>query len=74
MEEEITSGKEDLMLAHLIKQDLYDLSVEDLSERITNMEAEIARCRQLIDKRGSSRQAAESLFKSRGLKALRQIK
>ena len=64
MDEEISTGIDDLSLGYLLKQDLYDLSVEDLKDRIENMRTEIVRCQALIEKRGSSMAAAESLFKS----------
>lgn len=64
MDEEVSIGKEDLLLGYLAKQDLYDLSVDDLNERISAMEEEINRCRVLIDTRGDTKQAAENLFKS----------
>lgn len=56
--------KTDLSLAFLCKQDISDLSVGDLEERITAMREEISRCESAIKARGSSKSAAESLFKS----------
>ncbi len=64
MDDEISIGKEDHALGYLAKQDLYDLSIDDLKERIENMQQEIKRCETLIEKRGSSIAAAESLFKT----------
>ena len=64
MESELPTPKADLSLDGLIKQDLSDLSVDDLKERIANLRAEITRCEALIEARGSSLAAAESLFKS----------
>ena len=58
------TAKPDLALAGLAKQDLSDLSVDDLQERIENMRAEITRCEELITARGSTRAAADALFKS----------
>ncbi|MEO0399874.1 MAG: DUF1192 domain-containing protein [Pseudomonadota bacterium] len=64
MEEDRPTEKPDFILSGLKKQDLYDLSVEDLEARIENLAAEIDRCRALVGDRSSSRAAAESLFKS----------
>lgn len=50
-------------LAALAKEDLTLLGIEELEERITALEGEIARIRdQLVKKRGSL-SAAEALFK-----------
>ncbi len=49
--------------AHEIGMDLDRLSVDDLTDRIAQLEAEIARLRQAIDKRSSSRATADSVFK-----------
>jgi len=54
----------DLLLAFIAKQDLSDLSVGDLEDRIGHMREDIARCEVEIAARGSTRSAAESLFKS----------
>lgn len=54
----------DLTLARIGKQDLYTMSVGDLEERITSLKAEIARCEKALSERGSTRAAAEKLFKS----------
>jgi len=64
VDEEVVTGKDDLMLGYLVKQDLYDLSVDDLKERISAMEAEITRCKKLIETRGNIKAAAENLFKT----------
>lgn len=53
----------DLTLSRIGKQDLYSMSVGDLEERIASLKAEIARCEQALSERGSSRAAAENLFK-----------
>ena len=53
----------DLTLGKIGKQDLYALSIGDLEERIASLRAEIARCEQAIKDRGSSKAAAESIFK-----------
>lgn len=63
MEEERIRDAPDLTLDKLGKQDLYSLSAADLEERIASLRAEIARCEQEIAKRGSTRSAAEKLFK-----------
>lgn len=54
----------DLSLAFLCKQDIYDLSVGDLEERIVAMREEIVRCEAAIKDRSASKSAAENLFKS----------
>ena len=53
----------DLTLQKIGKQDLYSLSVGDLEERIASLKAEIARCEKFLSERGSTRDAAEQLFK-----------
>ncbi len=53
----------DLTLAKVGKQDLYSMSVGDLEERIASLKAEIARCEMALSARGSTRAAAETLFK-----------
>jgi len=63
MEEERAESAPDLELAFLAKQDLSTLSVEDLHARIGAMEAEIERCRQAVNARGATRDAADKLFK-----------
>ena len=54
----------DLTLAKIGKQDLYAMSVGDLEERIASLKAEIERCEKALVERGSTRDAAEKLFKS----------
>ena len=55
--------RRDVALAALAKEDLTLLGIEELEERITALESEIARIRdQLVKKRGSL-SAAEALFK-----------
>jgi len=55
--------RRDEALAALAKEDLTLLGIEELEERITALESEIARIRdQLVKKRGSL-SAAEALFK-----------
>jgi uncharacterized small protein (DUF1192 family) len=53
----------DLTLAKIGKQDLYTMSVGDLEERMASLKAEIARCEAALTARGSTRAAAEKLFK-----------
>ncbi len=63
MEEERLRETPDVTLEKIGKQDLYALSVGDLKERIASLKAEIARCEQAIAQRGSTKSAAEKLFK-----------
>jgi uncharacterized small protein (DUF1192 family) len=49
--------------AQLARQDLDPFSVEELAERIRLLEAEIARCRQKMERAVSHRASADSLFK-----------
>ena len=51
-------------LAALAREDLSLLGIEELTERIAALEAEIARIRLLLDKKKDSRSAAEALFRS----------
>ncbi len=51
-------------ITHEIGQDLYLLSVEELSERIALMTAEIERLKEATVKRRASKAAAASFFKS----------
>ncbi|MEX0643958.1 MAG: DUF1192 domain-containing protein [Parvularculaceae bacterium] len=53
----------DLTLSKLGKQDLYSMSVGDLEERIASLKVEIARCEKALSDRGSTRAAADKLFK-----------
>lgn len=53
----------DLTLAKIGKQDLYTMSVGDLKERIESLRTEIARCEKALGDRGSTRAAADKLFK-----------
>jgi len=50
-------------LAHEIGQDLSLLSVAELRERITQLEAEIVRLKADIDAKGATKAAAEAFFK-----------
>ncbi|MEZ5896013.1 MAG: DUF1192 domain-containing protein [Parvularculaceae bacterium] len=63
MDEEAVREMPDLTLEKIGKQDLYTLSVGDLSARIDSLKAEIARCEAAMAQRGDSKSAAEKLFK-----------
>ncbi|MEL6371192.1 MAG: DUF1192 domain-containing protein [Pseudomonadota bacterium] len=64
MDDDLDLTKSDLLLAHLAKEDLTTLSVDDLEVRISHLKADIARCRGLIGQRQASKSAAETFFKS----------
>lgn len=49
--------------AHEIGQDLSQLAVAELNERITLLEAEIERLKEARDKKSASRSAADAFFK-----------
>ncbi len=51
-------------LPHRIGEDLSRLSIDELQERITLLEAEIVRLRQAVDGKTASHRAASSFFKS----------
>ena len=51
-------------ISHYIGQDLSLLSVEELTERIALLKAEIARLEEATTKKRASRDAANSVFKS----------
>jgi uncharacterized small protein (DUF1192 family) len=51
-------------ITHEIGQDLYLLSVEELSERIALLTSEIERLKDAMAKKRSSKDAAASFFKS----------
>lgn len=51
-------------ITHEIGQDLSLLSVEELSERVMLLKAEIARLEEAATKKRASRDAANSVFKS----------
>lgn len=51
-------------VSHEIGQDLSLLSVEELTERVALLKAEIARLEEAATKKRSSRDAANSIFKS----------
>ncbi|MGB6085965.1 DUF1192 domain-containing protein [Parvibaculum sp.] len=50
-------------LAALAREDLSLLGIEELNQRITALEAEIARIRDQLEKKRGSRSAAEAFFK-----------
>ena len=60
---EALAERPDLTLQKIGKQDLYAMSIGDLEERIASLRAEIARCEKAIGERGSTKAAAEKLFK-----------
>ncbi|MEL6212244.1 MAG: DUF1192 domain-containing protein [Pseudomonadota bacterium] len=64
MDADAPSEKPDLTLSKLGKDDLYELSVGDLEDRIASLKAEIARCEKAMADRGGARSEAEALFKS----------
>ncbi len=51
-------------IAHEIGQDLSQLSVEELGERITLLTAEIARMQSALTMKRATRDAADRFFKS----------
>ncbi|MGT2435846.1 DUF1192 domain-containing protein [Bradyrhizobium betae] len=51
-------------ISHDIGQDLSLLSVEELTERVTLLKAEIARLEEAATRKRASRDAANSVFKS----------
>jgi uncharacterized small protein (DUF1192 family) len=53
----------DLTLSKIAKQDLYSMSVGDIEERIASLKTEIIRCEKALADRGSTRSAAEKIFK-----------
>jgi uncharacterized small protein (DUF1192 family) len=48
----------------VLGQDLYAMSEPDLSARIADLEAEIARCREAIAARRATKDAAAAFFKN----------
>lgn len=61
--EDLLPRKVDDPLAQLARQDLDPLSVEELKERITALEAEIARVRNKLDGSLTFRAQADTLFR-----------
>jgi uncharacterized small protein (DUF1192 family) len=51
-------------ITHEIGQDLYLLSVEELTERIALLMSEIERLKEAMTKKRSSKDAADRVFKS----------
>lgn len=51
--------------AHEIGQDLSQLSVAELGERVGLLEAEIVRLKEALEKKTASRSAADSFFKAK---------
>jgi len=49
--------------AHEVGMNIDTMSVEELDERISQLEAEIARLRAAIEARGATRKAADAAFK-----------
>jgi len=64
MDPEQLNEKPDMTLGSLARQDLYTMSVSDLEECIMALKGEITRCQSALGDRGSTRDAAEKLFKS----------
>ena len=62
MEEEITPKSD--TLSALIKEDLSQLGLEELEERITALMAEIDRITAVLESKKDSRADAEALFKA----------
>ena len=63
MEADDLPRRKDDPAAQLARQDLDPFSVEELAERITLLEAEIARCRQKMERAVNHRASADALFK-----------
>lgn len=63
MEADDLPRRTDNPAAQLARQDLDPFSVEELAERIQLLEAEIARCRQKMDRAVKHRASADDLFK-----------
>ncbi len=62
MEEEITPKSD--TLSALINEDLSQLGLEELEERITALKAEIDRISTVLESKKGSRADAEALFKA----------
>jgi uncharacterized small protein (DUF1192 family) len=62
MEEEITPKSD--TLSALINEDLSQLGLEELEERITALKAEIDRISAVLESKKGSRADAEALFKA----------
>jgi len=62
MEEEITPKSD--TLSALINEDLSQLGLEELEERITTLNKEIERITAVLESKKGSREDAEALFKA----------
>ena len=62
MEEEITPKSD--TLSALINEDLSQLGLEELEERILTLKAEIERTTTVLESKKGSREDAEALFKA----------
>jgi uncharacterized small protein (DUF1192 family) len=62
--DDILPKRGDDPLVQLLKQDLDRLSVDELRDRITLLQAEIARVQQKLDGATKFKSAASALFKS----------
>ncbi|MEC8210723.1 MAG: DUF1192 domain-containing protein [Pseudomonadota bacterium] len=62
MEEEITPKSD--TLSALINEDLSQLGLEELEERITTLNEEIERITAVLESKQGSREDAEALFKA----------
>ena len=62
MEEEVTTKSD--TLSSLINEDLSQLGLEELEERITTLKAEIERTKVVLESRKGSLADAEALFKA----------
>ena len=51
------------LLTQLVRQDLDPLSVTELAARVAALEAEIARCRQKIERAVNHKASADALFR-----------
>jgi uncharacterized small protein (DUF1192 family) len=63
MDDDFFSSRPEDPLVQLARQDLDPLSQDELAERITLLEAEIARVRAHMDRVSRHRSAADALFK-----------
>ena len=61
--EEVIAPKRDTLSA-LINEDLSQLGLEELEERITTLKAEIERITMVLESKKGSRADAEALFKA----------
>lgn len=61
--DELLSKRPDSPLSQLLREDLDRLSVDELAQRISQLEAEIARTKAKRDQSSAFRSAADSLFR-----------